>query len=139
MPNLFQICPVSKLICHKGPVQITLHKPRKQKKISHRIFRYMHGVLNEVYLQNFLYGWAVNRETNLMSLLDHGLINIIRFVSRFTTHLCKIFYKQTSFSNSNQQNSIVNFFCKTSKHDPIHLLTTLLLATTCEHAVMRTC
>ena len=27
-------------------------------------------VLNEVYLQNFLHGWAVNRETNLMSLLN---------------------------------------------------------------------
>ena len=30
----------------------------------------MHGVLNKVYLQNFLHGWAVNRETNLMSLLN---------------------------------------------------------------------
>ena len=33
------------------------------KKTSHRMFRHMHGVLNEVYLQNFLHGWAVNRET----------------------------------------------------------------------------
>ena len=39
-------------------------------KTSHRIFGHMHRVLNEVYLQNFLYGWAVNRETNLMSLLN---------------------------------------------------------------------
>jgi hypothetical protein len=30
----------------------------------------LHGVLNEVYLQFFLHGWAVNRETNLMSLLN---------------------------------------------------------------------
>ena len=40
------------------------------KKTSYGMFRYMHGVLNEVYLQNFLYRWAVNRETNLMSLLN---------------------------------------------------------------------
>ena len=25
-------------------------------KISHRMFGHMHGVLNEIYLQNFLYG-----------------------------------------------------------------------------------
>ena len=41
-----------------------------EKKKSHQIFWHMHIVLNEVYLQNFLYGWAVNRETNLMSLLN---------------------------------------------------------------------
>ena len=40
------------------------------KKISHRIFRHMYEVLNEVYLQNFLHRWTVNRETNLMSLLN---------------------------------------------------------------------
>ena len=40
------------------------------KKLSHRMFRHMHGVLNEVYLQNFLHRWTVNRETNLMSLLN---------------------------------------------------------------------
>ena len=27
-------------------------------------------VLNKVYLQKILHGWAVNRETNLMSLLN---------------------------------------------------------------------
>ena len=83
--------------------------PVNAKKPSHRIFRHMHGVLNEDYLQNFLHRWTVNRETNLMSLLNpcfcnsdatvtihwllinHGLISIIRFVSQFTTHLCKKF------------------------------------------------
>ena len=44
--------------------------PVNAKKKSHRMFRHMHGVLNEVYLQNFLYEWDVNRETNLMSLLN---------------------------------------------------------------------
>ena len=39
-----------------------------RKKNSHRMFRHMYGVLNEIYLQNFLHGWAVNRETNLISL-----------------------------------------------------------------------
>ena len=52
-----------------GP-QITSHKPVNAKKLSHRMFRHMYGVLNEVYLQNFLHGWAVNREPNLMSLLN---------------------------------------------------------------------
>ena len=28
----------------------------------------IHEVLNEIYLQNFLHEWAINRETNLMSL-----------------------------------------------------------------------
>jgi len=27
-------------------------------------------VLNEVYLQNFLYRWVINRETNLMILIN---------------------------------------------------------------------
>ena len=63
----------------------------------------MHGVLNEVYLQKFLHGCAVNRETNLMSLLNpwfatvmlqypfanYRLSRLIRFASRFTTHPCK--------------------------------------------------
>ena len=44
--------------------------PVNTKKPLHRMFRHMYGVLNEVYLQNFLHGWAVNRETNLTSLLN---------------------------------------------------------------------
>ena len=40
------------------------------KKPSNRMFRYIHRVLNEIYLQNFLHRWAVNRETNLTSLLN---------------------------------------------------------------------
>ena len=32
-------------------------------------------VLNEVYLQNFLHRWVVNRETNLMMLINSCLIN----------------------------------------------------------------
>ena len=44
--------------------------PVNKKKTSHRMFRHIYGVLNKVYLQNFLYGWPVNRETNLMSLLN---------------------------------------------------------------------
>ena len=30
-------------------------------------------VLNKIYLQNFLYGWIVNREMNLMSLTSSWL------------------------------------------------------------------
>ena len=32
-------------------------------------------VLNEVYLQNFLHRWVVNREMNLMMLINPCLIN----------------------------------------------------------------
>ena len=53
-----------------GPVYITPHKSRKRKKTSHRIFQHMYRVLNEVYLQKILDGWTINRETNLMSLLN---------------------------------------------------------------------
>ena len=67
----------------------------------------MHKVLNEVYLQYFLHGWAVNRETNLMMLINlkladgycsftvanHELSRLIKFVSRFTVHPCKKYYK----------------------------------------------
>ena len=34
------------------------------------MFGRMHEVLNKIYLQNFLYEWVVNREMNLMSLLN---------------------------------------------------------------------
>jgi len=33
-------------------------------------------------------------------LINHGLIIIIRFVSRFTTYLCKKIYKQILFNTS---------------------------------------
>ena len=39
-----------------------------QKKIAMESYEF--EVLDEVYLQNFLHRWAVNRETNLMSLLN---------------------------------------------------------------------
>ena len=41
------------------------------QKTSHRMFGYIHRVLNKIYLQNFLHGWIVNHETNLMSLIIH--------------------------------------------------------------------
>ena len=34
------------------------------------MFGHMHGVLNKIYLKNILHGWVVNREMNLMSLLN---------------------------------------------------------------------
>ena len=37
------------------------------------MFGHMYGVLNEVYLQNFLHGWTVNREMNLMTYLIYDL------------------------------------------------------------------
>jgi len=46
------------------------HKPVNTKKTSHQIFLHMHKILNEVYLQNILHELVVNRETNLMSLLN---------------------------------------------------------------------
>ena len=48
---------------------------------------YWFEVLNEIYLQNFLHRWVVNRETNLMMLINSW------FVSRFTAHPCKKFCK----------------------------------------------
>ena len=38
-------------------------------------------VLNEIYLQNFLHRWVVNRETNLMMLINPCLINNKRMVT----------------------------------------------------------
>ena len=39
-------------------------------KTSHRMFRHIYGVLNKIYLQNFLQEWVVNREMDLMNLLN---------------------------------------------------------------------
>jgi hypothetical protein len=47
--------------------------PHKRKKAVNAKFSKescQFEILNEVYLQNFLHGWAVNHETNLMSLLN---------------------------------------------------------------------
>jgi len=41
------------------------------------MFRHIHKVLNEVYLQNFLHGWVVNREMNLMSLLSQRAATVV--------------------------------------------------------------
>ena len=34
------------------------------------MFGHMYGVLNKIYLQNFLHGWVINHEMNLMSILN---------------------------------------------------------------------
>jgi len=34
------------------------------------MFGYIHEVLNKIYLQTFLHGWVVNREMNIMSILN---------------------------------------------------------------------
>ena len=49
------------------------------------MFGYMHGVLNEVYLQNFLYGWAVSSldsSRDLQSIPAKGFVNIFYLVLR---------------------------------------------------------
>jgi hypothetical protein len=46
----------------------------KSLRVNAKIFfakeSYQFEVLNEVYLQNFLHRWVVNRETNLMILIN---------------------------------------------------------------------
>ena len=54
----------------KGEIRPCLDAKIFWQNTSHRMFGHMHGVLNEVYLQNFLHGLVVNSETNLMSLLN---------------------------------------------------------------------
>ena len=49
-------------------VRVCLDPKFLHPKTLHGMFGHMHRVLNEVYLQFFLHGWTVNRETNLMSL-----------------------------------------------------------------------
>ena len=41
------------------------------------MFRHVHGVLDEVYLQNFLHKWAVNSDTNLMSLFNSWFATVM--------------------------------------------------------------
>ena len=40
------------------------------------MFGHMHGVLNKIYLQNFLHGWIVNREMNLIRLINPWLFHL---------------------------------------------------------------
>ena len=39
------------------------------------MFGHINRVLNKIYLQNFLYGWVINCEMNLMSLLNPMICN----------------------------------------------------------------
>ena len=39
-------------------------------KTLHPMFGHMYEVLNKICLQNLLHGWVVNREMNLMNLLN---------------------------------------------------------------------
>ena len=48
---------------------------------------YYFGVLNEGYLQNFLHGWVVNHETNLMSLINPALEVIYCIITVAIYHL----------------------------------------------------
>jgi len=41
------------------------------------MFGHMYGVLNKIYLQNFLHGWIVNREMNLMNLLNREMHRVL--------------------------------------------------------------
>ena len=104
---LFSICFWCTTLWFSNWLRVCLDPKFLYSKTSHRMFGRMREVLNEVYLQNFLHGWVINRETNLMSLLNpwfatvmlqwpsanYKLIRVIKFVSRFTTHLCKKFCK----------------------------------------------
>ena len=63
--SIGMIVMVTKAMFRSQPIN-----PVNAKKMSHRMFGHMHGVLNKIYLRNFLHGWVVNREMNLMSLLN---------------------------------------------------------------------
>ena len=47
------------------------------QKTSHQIFGHMHRVLNKIYLHIFLHRWVVNREMNLMSLLNSWFVTVM--------------------------------------------------------------
>ena len=51
-------------------VRVCLDSKILYPKTSNRIFRHIHGVLNKYIYNFFLHGWIINREMNLMSLLN---------------------------------------------------------------------
>ena len=66
-----------KLLVVEIDLRVCLVHFAKTSKDVNRAFE----VLNEVYLQKFLHRWVVNRETNLMMLINPYLINNYRMVT----------------------------------------------------------
>ena len=63
-------CDVFECIILGCKQRVCLNPKNLHQKTSHRMFGHMHEVLNRIYLQNFLHEWVVNREMNLISLLN---------------------------------------------------------------------
>jgi hypothetical protein len=69
-PNFRAVCDLIDADVIPSPWGCLVHFAKLCKDVK-RAFE----VLNEVYLQNFLHRWVVNRETNLMMLINPCLIN----------------------------------------------------------------
>ena len=54
----------------KQTLRLCLDPKILHSQLSHQMFGHMYGVLNKIYLQKILHRWVVNREMNLMSLLN---------------------------------------------------------------------